>query len=101
MARKNKKPFAVQELELGAKTYAERNAIYGESYKKHGAIMEILFPEGLALETSEEFNRYGMMAAVIGKMVRYSSQFEEGGHYDSAHDAMVYAALLNEIDNGE
>ncbi len=96
---KKQKTFAVTELEDGAKTYFERNKIYGESYKQKGKIMEILFPDGLTLKTADEFNRYSMMGAVIGKMIRYSSQFKEGGHYDSAHDAMVYAALLNEVDN--
>jgi hypothetical protein len=33
----------------------------------------------------------------MGKVTRYAAQFENGGHLDSAHDACVYAAMLEEL----
>lgn len=94
------KSFVVKELEAAIETYKNKNKLYGESYKKSGQIKEILFPDGILLKTEKDFNRFAMMGAVLNKMIRYAAQFEKGGHTDSARDAIVYAAILREIDEG-
>lgn len=84
-------------LRAGAETYEERNAMYGNSYKTHGNIMAAYFPDGLKLETPEQFARYSIFSMILGKMNRYSANFLNGGHLDSIHDIVVYAAMLEEL----
>jgi hypothetical protein len=35
---------------------------------------------------------------IIVKLTRYVINWNQGGHQDSIHDAMVYCAMLEEID---
>ena len=93
--------YVVTELRKAIDTYKERNAVYKDTYKIRGKVMEAIFPDGVVLKTAKDFNRFGMFTGVISKMIRYAAQLDNGGHYDSAHDAEVYAAMLNEIENEE
>jgi len=89
----------INELKAAIKTFEEKSDKYGNMYKVKGEVMSIIFPDGVKLKTPEDFNRYTYLSAVIAKMMRYAAQFENGGHYDSAHDAIVFAAMLNGIDS--
>lgn len=84
-------------LRDGADTFQERNATYGDSYKSHGNILAAIFPDGLMVKTADDWNRIMIFNNIIGKMNRYSASFESGGHIDSAHDSMVYSAMLEEL----
>lgn len=95
-----KKSHVATELENAAKTFEQRNAVYGDTYKRHGDVSLALFPEGVDLRTAEDQNRYACLSMIVGKLARYATNFEEGGHEDSLHDISVYAAMLNELDNG-
>lgn len=88
---------AADNLERGAATYRERNALYGDNYKHFGMVMAGMFPEGLTLETPEDWNRLGVFVQAASKMTRYAQNFTRGGHADSAHDLSVYAAMLEEL----
>lgn len=83
-------------LREAASTYEQRNALYGNNYKLIGEIFVSLFPNGSTLNTSEEWNRMFLLFQLIGKSTRYAAQFAEG-HKDSAHDSIVYAAMLEEL----
>lgn len=85
-------------MEVAARTYKERNKVYGDSYKRHGSIMKALYPEGVTLETEQDFNRFGVMNMIVSKLCRYSNNFETGGHQDSIHDLGVYSFMLEELD---
>lgn len=84
-------------LRDAAKTYEQRNEMYGDNYKLFGDIMMALFPDGLHLTTPDEFNRFNMLTQCTGKLTRYAQMFKKGGHLDSAHDEIVYAAMLLEL----
>ena len=60
--------------------------------------MKALFPHGLHLETEDDFNRFAIFDTVIMKLQRYAQQFLDGGHLDSSHDAIIYLAMMVEID---
>ena len=79
-----------------AQTYQERAPMYGDSWMLHGDLMRALFPNGLVLRTSEEFNRYAKVDNIAMKLARYCNSLSNGGtgHKDSAHDMIVYAAML-------
>ena len=86
-------------LEAGAATFRERNAIYGDNYRRIGALLLALFPEGgiPAITKEEDANRLNLLIDCLGKIQRYAYNFTRGGHRDSAHDLMVYAAMLEEL----
>lgn len=84
-------------LRACATTYEERNKLYGDNYKKFGRVMEAMFPNGLTLNTTQDFNRYGIFVQCASKLMRYAENLNKGGHQDSAHDLSVYAAMLEEL----
>lgn len=84
-------------LEAGAATFRERNAIYGDNYLSAGEYMAGLFPDGLALKTPDEWRRFCLFFHCAAKLQRYAQNLAKGGHADSAHDLMVYAAMLEEV----
>lgn len=93
------KPFNVPDhLTNTAGIYRERNALYGDNYKRFGHVMLHMFPGGLTLRSAEDFNRFGVLVQIVGKVTRYAANFERGGHADSLDDNIVYAAMLRELD---
>jgi hypothetical protein len=79
-------------------TYAERNKVYGDSYKEFGTIIKAFFPNGVTLNTVEDMNRWGVFQMMLSKIHRYAKNFYTGGHSDSLVDLSVYSAMLNELD---
>lgn len=85
-------------LEECAEIRKERNPNYGGSYKTVGSIFKAIFPEGVELKTEDDFNRFCVFGAVIGKISRYSPNFSDCGHADSLKDIANYALMLAELD---
>jgi hypothetical protein len=85
-------------LREGADTYEERNKLYGDNYKRHGAVMRALFPNGVNLHFADAHNRFGLLTQIVAKLTRYCENYNNGGHQDSLHDLTVYAAMLAEVD---
>lgn len=89
-------------LAAAAETFRERNALYGDNYLLFGEVMAAFFPQGLPpLRSIEDFNRLGIFVQCAHKLSRYAAQFGNGGHQDSAHDLVVYAAMLEEVTQNE
>jgi hypothetical protein len=84
-------------LRAAAETYEQRNALYGDSYKNFGKVMDALFPNGLELSTVDDWNRMGVFNMIVSKVTRYAANLSTGGHSDSAHDLSVYASMLEEL----
>jgi hypothetical protein len=88
----------VPELLLAAaQTFDERNRVYGDTYKNFGSVMQGMFPSGLTVNDVDAWNRLGLLVMAVGKLTRYTAQFDNGGHKDSAHDLINYAAMLEEL----
>src|SRR5688500_8626152 len=85
-------------LRAGADTYEERNKLYEDNYKRIGPILKAFFPNGIDIQTPEQHIRYQLFCLILVKLTRYANLLLKGGHLDSAHDAMVYAAMLEETD---
>lgn len=94
---------ADQFLTEAAETFKERNKIYGNNYLNVGGAMAALFPQGLMLKTSDDFNRFHIFVLGIVKLSRYANNWCEVagivGHPDSIHDNTVYSAMLESIDD--
>lgn len=87
-----------ERLRDAAKIRDERGQIYGDNYKYGGMVLLGLFPNGLTLETEEEFNRFLLMSMLVVKVSRYAQNLKRGGHEDSLNDLAVYSQLLAEYD---
>ncbi len=99
-AREKKfQPRAPDLLETGAATFRERNATYGDTYLNFGVAAAAMFPDGLHIPAGDidGFNRLGVFVQCVSKVMRYGPNLSRGGHSDSAHDLMVYAAMLEEV----
>jgi hypothetical protein len=92
---KKKVPDLMQEA---LDTYKERNAVYGDTYKRHGHVMKELFHNGVNLSSIDDQNRYAIITMIVSKLCRYSNNFNTGGHSDSMHDISVYSFMLSELD---
>jgi hypothetical protein len=86
------RPSVSDILTQGAKTFEERNKVYGNNYLRVGGVMAALFPNGVMLRTPEEFVRWHNFELLVVKL----SRFAVSGltHQDSMHDSMVYSAML-------
>lgn len=78
--------------------FKQRHKLYGDNYKRHGEVMKALFPNGIALKTIEDHNRFGILTQMVAKMTRYGEQFSKGGHLDSIIDLCTYSAILAELE---
>ena len=83
-------------LRDAAKTFAARNAVYKDGYKRSGQALLAIFPEdGIpAITTPEAAQRLRMIQMCVMKLQRYCANFQDGGHPDSAEDLIMYAAFL-------
>mgnify|MGYP005818810699 FL=1 len=81
----------------GVKTFAERRAVYGDSYIKHAKVMSALFPDGVKLESEVDYARWSIINLIMLKFVRYAKDFDSP-HQDSIHDSGVYCFVLEELD---
>ena len=83
--------------ELGS-IYKDRNKTYGDNYKNFGKVMSGIFPNGLTVQTEDDFNRLGVFVQLIAKATRYGNAFDKR-HADSLDDTSVYAQMLRELDD--
>lgn len=87
-------------LYRGAKTYADKNDDYGDSWQKVGQILHLLAGEdGVTLTTPEEHVSYGLFTRRLDKLARafHGEFFGDETNYeptvDAHEDEMVYAAM--------
>ena len=78
-----------------ADTYRERNKVYGDNYKRVGAVMAAMFPDGVQLETADEYNVWHLFELMVVKMTRFANSGLT--HQDSIHDLAVYAAMVESL----
>jgi hypothetical protein len=81
---------AADRLEQMAKTFRERNAAYKDNYKVAGAILDLMFPDGMK---DQEVGH--LLSLVVVKLTRFTQSGMK--HKDSVHDAGVYAAMIDSI----
>jgi hypothetical protein len=92
--------FVPTSLREAAQVFEQRNEMYGDNYKKFGAIMNDIFPDGFTIDNPQDWNRFGILIQVVSKLTRYAENFNRGGHDDSLVDLSVYAHMLRELDTG-
>lgn len=85
-------------LERLADLYRERNASYGDNYKRIGLTLHS-FLGTTVLDSPADYARFANFLQLVGKVVRYGVQFQGGGHDDSLDDNAVYAMMQHELDH--
>lgn len=93
------KKSPADELERAAEIFRERQAVYGKNWIQFGPMMHEIFPEGLKIETAEEWARLGILIQVANKFTRICQTFKKGGHIDSSDDLAVYASMYSFLTN--
>lgn len=81
-------------LANSTETFNTKSKEYGNTYKVAGKTLHSMFPNGLTLETEDDFIRFSNFVMCSTKMIRYASNLKSGGHKDSAHDLIIYSAML-------
>src|SRR5687768_12953353 len=83
-------------LRAAACLFEDRNAEYGDTYRRYGRLLIALFPEGgiPTIDTPEDATRFNLIMMCLAKLQRYAHNFKNNGHKDSARDLQVYAAML-------
>jgi hypothetical protein len=83
-----------------SKIHAERSSIYGDDFMHIGEVLLGMFPNGLHLQTSEDFNRFALFLYQVTKLARYAQNMAKfsTGHPDSLDDIAVYSQLLQYFD---
>lgn len=89
--------IAADVLEEAAKTFRERNAVYKDNANVVGKVMLALFPNGVKLETPEDFHMWHLFELLIVKLTRFTNSGLT--HQDSILDLTVYAAMLEPLIN--
>lgn len=84
-------------LQLALATMEERDAKYNRGYERIGKVMSSFFPNGITLDSADDFARYQTFAFMVSKMNRYAQQLTKGGHKDSALDLINYSAILTSL----
>ena len=79
----------------------DRHKQYGDTFTIKGEMMAALFPNGVRLNTPNDFKRYNALNMITSKLIRYCNNFHVGGHVDSLDDIAVYSMILQDIDCAE
>jgi hypothetical protein len=77
-----------------AKTFKERNAIYGSNYFMIGPLIKVLFPNGVPQELVST-HRWHLFELKLVKISRFA--VSNLTHIDSIHDDAVYSAMIESI----
>lgn len=77
-----------------AKTFRERNTVYGDNYKMVSKIMAVLFPNGAPPELLHN-DQFHLVELIVVKLSRYA--ISGLSHQDSIRDMGVYCAMCESI----
>lgn len=94
----SKEVNAADLLQTMADTFRERNAVYGDNYKKVAKLVAILWPDGVPPELVVS-DQWHLFELVLVKLSRYATG--NLTHIDSIHDAAVYCAMCEAINRNE
>ena len=88
-------PRAPDLLDAMAATFRERNAVYKDNWITCGQVFQILFPDGVKVETQAQHEMFGILYQIVGKLTRFAGS--GCTHADSIHDLAVYSAIAEHL----
>ena len=92
----NKTPAGI--LTESAQLYIEKEKEYGDNWKRVGPILSLLFKYYTPV-LLKEWDKVHLITMIIVKLTRIvNSMCTENTHKDSTRDLVVYAAMLDSLD---
>lgn len=93
---------ALQVLDENRDILIEKNSDYGDAQHVVGQILEIQFPDGVTLESPQDFKRFGLYVRILDKVSRMGTlgfenadrQVDDETIVDTASDLANYATLF-------
>ena len=80
--------------------FDQRNGVHKNVYLDRGPVMhDLIHP--LPDISAVDWQRLSAFDNIVTKLMRYSRNFNDGGHEDSLDDLIVYVAMLQQIDANE
>jgi len=83
--------------------FEKKNSDYGNSFSKFGQICHVLFPDGIKLESEEDFVKFGLFSNILTKLNRLANlEFNKKGDSnfesisDTCDDLSVYSQILKQ-----
>lgn len=92
-----------QEYQEAMELCMKKNKDYGNAKEVAGQLMKLMFPKGIKLETSDQFNEFNMFVMVMSKVIRFAnlSQSKVGPNFESIEDTLKdlgnYAFILKNM----
>lgn len=81
-----------------AETFEQKNAQYGSNAIKVGDVMQVLFPNGITVNSAADHRMHHLFQLIIVKLTRFVNT--DMKHVDSIHDMGVYCAMVEaEVDH--
>ena len=82
--------------------FEEKNAQYGDAYKRFGAIMQVMYPEGRTFNNVNEWNQLGCLFNIVANLNRHatnkqSTPAEHVKASENLDDLAVYTMMLEEL----
>lgn len=81
-------------LRDAARTFEQRNEVYGDAWVLQARVLEMLFPDGIETDRPGDWEVIELLISAIAKLVRFVKS--NCTHIDSAHDAAVFWAMIEE-----
>ena len=81
-------------LQKALDTFHDRGSVYRDNHQRLGATIAALFPDGIEIKSADDHERFALIVLLLVKLTRYAVEWTNGGHRDSIHDCIVYAAML-------
>lgn len=81
-------------LEEAARTYRERNAVYGDNFRMVAPLVKILFPSGVPSDLVVR-HEWHLFELKLVKLSRFA--ISHLTHLDSIHDDLVYSAMIERL----
>lgn len=84
-------------LEDMAKTFRERNAVYGDNYKMVAKLVAVLFPKGVPPELviTDQWHLFELKLVKLSRFAISNLTHQDSIHDDGVYSAMIEAAIQN------
>ncbi len=96
-----------ERMKRGAELYKRKNSDYGDSWKKTGKILNILFPEGIAINEEKKFTEFSIIIRKVDKLCRITNllftekniNIKSESIVETCEDDGIYSFMLAEYIN--
>lgn len=92
----------IEEFEQGKNVCCKKNQDYGNAKDQFGKVMQILFPNGIVLNSVDTMNEFAIFTELLKKIMRFSNLWRaEKVNFESVDDTLLdlgnYAFILKNM----